>query len=425
MKKKILYPVIFAVVIVLGYLNYFREEPGIKEVEEVVETTNVAYETSGYFIEAAKQFDDLKTNNTNFEKASAKFKDMVLSGENVLLDSARNLFLKNNIVGKSGEEWEFFTEKLDYDQLKDAVTSDAGVKAVNKLENIIIKGKNFKTNSKFDFIDLAENVEIINGDTELFGDIGRVKAVNKLENIIIKGKNFKTNSKFDFIDLAENVEIINGDTELFGDIGKYTAENKIITLSNNGKYKTKNKDGKEISGTFKNGKYDSDKKLLELYNSFTINYDGITVIVTKMWYNDLNKGFLIPDNPVITAGGYEIFPKEIKNPDGDNIIDIVGEITGTNGETSFRGDKGYYNTDEKKLYVEGNILITSKAGERIEAEKMIYDTNTKDADFIGKDNKVIYTFNDRKAEYNRYCWRNNRNKRRNIFQRRQGILQHR
>ena len=362
MKKKILYPVIFAVVIVLGYLNYFREEPGIKEVEEVVETTNVVYETSGYFIEAAKQFDDLKTNNTNFEKASAKFKDMVLSGENVLLDSARNLFLKNNIVGKSGEEWEFFTEKLDYDQLKDAVTSDVGVKAVNKLENIIIKGKNFKTNSKFDFIDLAENVEIINGDTELFGDIGR-----------------------------------------------YTAENKIITLSNNGKYKTKNKDGKEISGTFKNGKYDSDKKLLELYNSFTINYDGITLNGTKMWYNDLNKGFSIPDNPVITAGGYEIFPKEIKNPDGDNIIDIVGEITGTNGETSFRGDKGYYNTDEKKLYVEGNIVITSKAGERVEAEKMIYDTNTKDADFIGKNNKVIYTFNDRKAEASKFVY-NSENK---------------
>ena len=362
MKKKILYPVIFAVVIVLGYLNYFREEPGIKEVEEVVETTNVAYETSGYFIEAAKQFDDLKTNNTNFEKASAKFKDMVLSGENVLLDSARNLFLKNNIVGKSGEEWEFFTEKLDYDQLKDAVTSNVGVKAVNKLENIIIKGKNFKTNSKFDFIDLAENVEIINGDTELFGDIGR-----------------------------------------------YTAENKIITLSNNGKYKTKNKDGKEISGTFKNGKYDSDKKLLELYNSFTINYDGITLNGTKMWYNDLNKGFLIPDNPVITAGGYEIFPKEIKNPDGDNIIDIVGEITGTNGETSFRGDKGYYNTDEKKLYVEGNIVITSKAGERVEAEKMIYDTNTKDADFIGKNNKVIYTFNDRRAEASKFVY-NSENK---------------
>ena len=100
MKKKILYPVIFAVVIVLGYLNYFREEPIIKEVEEIVETTDVAYETSGYFIEAQKQFDNLKSNDTTFEKASAKYQDMVLSGDNVLLDAARNLFLKNNIVKK-------------------------------------------------------------------------------------------------------------------------------------------------------------------------------------------------------------------------------------------------------------------------------------------------------------------------------------
>lgn len=213
MKKKILYPIIFAVIIVLGYLNYFKEEPGIKEVEQVVETTNVAYETSGYFIEAEKQFDNLKTNDTTFEKASAKYEDMVLKGDNVLLDSAKNLFLKNNIVGKSGDEWEFFSEKLDYDQLKDAVTSDIGVKAINKLENFIIKSKNFKTNSKFDFIDLVENVEIINNDTELFGDVG-----------------------------------------------KYTAKDKVFTLNNNGKYKTKDKDGKEISGTFKTGRYDSQKK---------------------------------------------------------------------------------------------------------------------------------------------------------------------
>ena len=357
MKKKILYPVIFAVVIVLGYLNYFKEEDGIKEVEKVVETTNVAYETSGYFIEAEKQFDDLKTNNTNFEKASAKFKDMVLSGDNVLLDSAKNLFLKSNIIGKSGNEWEFFTEKLDYDQLKDAVTSDAGVKAINKIENIVIKGKNFKTNSKFDFIDLAENVEIINGDTELFGDIG-----------------------------------------------KYNAENKIITLKENGKYKTKDKDGKEISGEFKSGRYDANKKILELLNSFTIKYEGITLDGTKMWYNDLNKGFAIPNNPVIVAGGYKILSKEIENYDGDNVIDIIGEITGTNGETSFRGDKGYYNIEEKKLYVEGNIIITSKAGERVEADKMIYDTTTKDANFIGKNNKVVYTFNDRKAEATKFVY---------------------
>lgn len=357
MKKKILYPVIFAVVIVLGYLNYFREEPVIKEVEEIVETTNVAYETSGYFIEAQKQFDNLKSNDTTFEKATAKYQDMILSGDNVLLDAAKNLFLKSNIVGKSGDEWEFFSDKLDYNQLKDSITSDTGVKAVNKLEDIIIKGKNFKTNSKFDFIDLAENVEIINKDTELFGDIGR-----------------------------------------------YTAKDKVITLNNNGKYKTKDKDGKEISGTFKSGKYDSQKKLLELFNSFTINYDGITLTGTKMWYNDVNKGFSILNSPVIIAGGYKIISKEIKNPDGDNIIDIVGEITGTNNEISFRADKGHYNAIEKKLYVDGNILVTSKIGERVEAAKLIYDTTTKNADFIGKNDKVIYTFNDRKAEASKFVY---------------------
>lgn len=357
MKKKILYPIIFAVIIVLGYLNYFKEEPGIKEVEQVVETTNVAYETSGYFIEAEKQFDNLKTNDTTFEKASAKYEDMVLKGDNVLLDSAKNLFLKNNIVGKSGDEWEFFSEKLDYDQLKDAVTSDIGVKAINKLENFIIKSKNFKTNSKFDFIDLVENVEIINNDTELFGDVG-----------------------------------------------KYTAKDKVFTLNNNGKYKTKDKDGKEISGTFKTGRYDSQKKVLELLNDFTINYGGITLTGTKMWYNDMNKGFTILDNPVILAGGYKIISKEIKNPDGDNIVDIIGEITGTNGDTSFRADKGYYNTEEKKLYINGNIVITTKAGEKVEAEKMVYDTNTKNADFTGKNNKVLYTFNDRKAETTKFVY---------------------
>ena len=73
----------------------------------------------------------------------------------------------------------------------------------------------------------------------------------------------------------------------------------------------------------------------------------------------------------------KLFPKEIKNPDGDDIIDIVGKIEGTNGDISFVGDKGIYNSAEKKLYVNGNIVITSKAGERVEADKMVYDTVSK------------------------------------------------
>ena len=357
MKKKILYPVLFTVVVVLGYLNYFREEPGIKKVEEVVETTNIAYETSGYYIEAQKQFDDLKTNDTAFEKASAKFKDMVLTGDNVLLNSARNLFLKNNIVGKISNEWEFFADKLDYDQLKDALTSDTGVEAVNKIENLKIKGKKFKTNSKFDFVELENDVEIYNGDTELFGDIG-----------------------------------------------KYSNKDKIMTLEKNGSFKSKDKEGNEVSGVFNRGKFDSNKKMLELFDNFTINYNGIALNGTEMWYNDLTKGFTIPNNPIINVGGYKIISKEIKNPDGDDIIDIVGRIEGSNGDISFVGDRGIYNSAEKKLYVNGNIVITSKAGERVEADRMEYDTVTKNAEFFGKEGKVTYTFNDRKAAAKKFVY---------------------
>lgn len=350
MKRKILYPVIFIIVVVLGYLNYFKEEPGITQVKSVVETKNVSYETSGYFIEAEKQFDDLKTKETAFERAKAKFKDMVLSGDNILLNSAKNLILNNHIVGKSGNEWSFFTEELSYDNLKDAITSHSGIEVINNIQNIKIKSKNLKTNSKFEFIDLDGNVEVSNKDTELFADKAR-----------------------------------------------YVANTKIVTLDDNGKFKTTTNDNKTITGTFKKGRYNSDKKLLELFKNFQVNYEGVTLVGNRMWYNDEMKTFVIPDNPKISLGGYNILTKEIRNPDGKNIIYIKGKISGTNGEISFIGDRGYYNTDKKKLYIIGNVEITSKNGEKIIAEKVIYDTNTKMADFIGKNKEVIYSFQDRRA----------------------------
>lgn len=350
MKRKILYPVILIVVLVLGYLNYFKEEPGIKEVKETVETIDVSYETSGYFIDAKKQFDDLKTKDTIFEKATAKFKDMVLSGDNVLLTSAKNLFLKNNIIGKNGKEWEFFTEQLNYDNLQDTITSNSGIKVINKLQNVTIKSQNFKTNSKFNVITLNKNIEIRNKDTELFADNGN-----------------------------------------------YVSETKIFTLNDNGKYLTKDKNGKELSGTFTKAKFNSNTKVLELLKKFTTKYEEATLSGTRMWYNEDTKIFVIPDNPVISLNGYKILSKEIRNPDGKDIVYIEGPVNGSNGEISFRADKGHYNTVDKKLFLNGDIVVTSKNGERITADKLIYDLNTKLADFIGKNDKVIYSFQDRKA----------------------------
>ncbi|MGL4538789.1 MAG: S-layer protein, partial [Cetobacterium sp.] len=99
-KKKIAYRVIIVAVLVLGYFNYFGNEKKIEKKEEVVETTGAIYDTEGYHIEADKQKDFLKTNETTFEKAKAVIDGMILTGDNAFLDAGKNLLLKSNILGK-------------------------------------------------------------------------------------------------------------------------------------------------------------------------------------------------------------------------------------------------------------------------------------------------------------------------------------
>ena len=100
-KKKIVYGIIFIVVIVLGYLNYFGDEGELGKTEQVIETSNVTYKNEDYVVEAQLQKDYIKENETGFEKAKAKVNDMLISGDNVFIDKVRNLALKNNILGIS------------------------------------------------------------------------------------------------------------------------------------------------------------------------------------------------------------------------------------------------------------------------------------------------------------------------------------
>lgn len=91
MNKKKIYIIIFAVIIILGYLNYFKDESDLSDVKKAIETTNVTYDSEDYHVEADKQVDYVDDNETNFEKAKALVKDMVLSGDNVFIDKVRNL----------------------------------------------------------------------------------------------------------------------------------------------------------------------------------------------------------------------------------------------------------------------------------------------------------------------------------------------
>ncbi|MEG2587901.1 MAG: S-layer protein, partial [Cetobacterium sp.] len=149
-KKKIAYRVIIVAVLVLGYFNYFGNEKKIEKKEEVVETTGAIYDTDGYHIEADKQKDFLKTNETTFEKAKAIIDGMVLTGDNAFLDAGKNLLLKSNILGKSLNGWEFETQEAKYNKENGEVESTIGVTAINKAEGIEVSGKNFKSDTKME-----------------------------------------------------------------------------------------------------------------------------------------------------------------------------------------------------------------------------------------------------------------------------------
>ena len=116
-KKKIIYGIAIIVVVILGYLNYFGDEGEVGKTEQVVETTNVTYRNEDYLVEAQKQKDYIKENETGFEKAKAKVNDMFLSGDNIFIDKVRNLALKNNILGGT-KKWIIVKKKQQRIKIK-------------------------------------------------------------------------------------------------------------------------------------------------------------------------------------------------------------------------------------------------------------------------------------------------------------------
>lgn len=252
MIKKVVYLLIFVGVLILGYFNYYKEEDGIKEVSAKIETIDVTYNSLGYKIKASKQIDNVKLNTTTFENSDISFENMKLKSDNALLDSAKNLFLENNIYGSNGEGWEFNSEKLAYNQFKDLLSSDTGLKAYNKKE-----------------------------DLEIHSTI------------------FRTNKEFSYVNLQDKVTLINNDIKLKADTAKYTSSNKIITLNGNGKIESITSNKNVLKGTFEKGRYNSNTKILEIFSPFEINYNGVILKGKELWYNDLTKEVKINKEPEV------------------------------------------------------------------------------------------------------------------------------
>lgn len=329
-KKKIVYGIIFIVVIVLGYLNYFGDEGELGKTEQVIETSNVTYKNEDYVVEAQLQKDYIKENETGFEKAKAKVNDMLISGDNVFIDKVRNLALKNNILGISPNGWSFKAESVDYNKLKDEIKSTTGVTAINEEQGIKISGQNFTTDSKMSYIELTQDVVLEN------------------ESVALKG-----------------------------DKGEYDDLTKIVVLSNNITLEGRGENVGLVDGHFKTLRYNSDSRILEAWEPFDTTYKGVKLSAESLYFKEDTEALKVSKNVVIEANGFKIYVDRLDKAGNSNILKIGGKIKGSDGTYSFEGDKGEYNTESKVLTILGNIKGSSTKGEKIAGDRLVYDTNSK------------------------------------------------
>lgn len=329
-KKKIVYGIIFIVVIVLGYLNYFGDEGELGKTEQIIETSNVTYKNEDYVVEAQLQKDYIKENETGFEKAKAKVNDMLISGDNVFIDKVRNLALKNNILGISPNGWSFKAESVDYNKLKDEIKSTTGVTAINEEQGIKISGQNFTTDSKMSYIELTQDVVLEN------------------ESIALKG-----------------------------DKGEYDDLTKIVVLSNNITLEGRGENVGLVDGHFKTLRYNSDSRILEAWEPFDTTYKEVKLSAESLYFKEDTEALKVSKNVVIEANGFKIYVDRVDKAGNSNILKIAGKIKGSDGTYSFEGDKGEYNTESKVLTILGNIKGSSTKGEKIAGDRLVYDTNSK------------------------------------------------
>ena len=338
-KKKIVYGIIFIVVIVLGYLNYFGDEGELGKAEQVIETSNVTYKNEDYVVEAQLQKDYIKENETGFEKARAKVNDMLISGDNVFIDKVRNLALKNNILGISPNGWSFKAESVDYNKLKDEIKSTTGVTAINEEQGIKISGQNFTTDSKMSYIELTQDVVLEN------------------ESVALKG-----------------------------DKGEYDDLTKIVVLSNNITLEGRGENVGLVDGHFKTLRYNSDSRILEAWEHFDTTYKGVKLSAESLYFKEDTEALKVSKNVVIEANGFKIYVDRLDKAGNSNILKIGGKIKGSDGTYSFEGDKGEYNTESKVLTILGNIKGSSTKGEKIAGDRLVYDTNSKLMTLSGEKN---------------------------------------
>jgi len=143
-KKKIIYIALGVIAVVLGYFNYFGSDKEVGDIKKIIETVNAVYESDDYHVEAEKEIDYVDEKESKFEKAKATIQGMILSGDNVFLDKARNLALDTNIIGISPNGWKINASELKFNRETQELISTKPMYAKNEEKEGYIKKARFR-----------------------------------------------------------------------------------------------------------------------------------------------------------------------------------------------------------------------------------------------------------------------------------------
>ncbi|MCS5421529.1 MULTISPECIES: LPS export ABC transporter periplasmic protein LptC [Psychrilyobacter] len=351
MLKKISYYIGAILLVVFVYFNYIKEPEQIeKKGEESLVTSNVSYDVENYHVEAEKQIDDTVNNKRTFEKAVAMFDGMKLSGDNALVDSANNLFLENNILGVSQNGWKIEAEKANYDQKAEKIYASNQVKAYNEEEGITLYGDSLVTDTKLEDLNLKDDIRVVTDKMQLSANFVHYNDATKI------------------LDVKENIRI---------------RGRKLGALQTD-----------ELSGHFKEARYDGIKKTIHAQGDFVIYYKGANLRAKDFKYDEITGNFTISKDIVIEFENGNLTVEKINYVADENKMYFTGPLRGKNGNFNLAADNGVYDSLTGMLKVDGNIKIDNKTS-KLSADRGTYDTKTGDLYMTSK-KSVSYEDLDRK-----------------------------
>ncbi|OQY42050.1 MAG: hypothetical protein B6227_03350 [Fusobacteriia bacterium 4572_74] len=351
MLKKISYYISAILLVLFVYFNYIKEPEQIeKKAEESLVTSNVSYDVENYHVEAEKQIDDTKNNKRTFKKAIAIFDGMKLSGDDALVDSMNNIFLEKNILGISKNGWKIEAEKANYDQKVDKIYASNQVKAYNEEEGLTLYGDSLVTDTKLEDLNLKDDIRVITDKMQLSANFVHYNVTAKIlyikENIRIRGR-------------------------------------KLGNLQTD-----------ELSGHFKEVKYDGIKKTIHAQGDFVLYYKGANLRAKDFKYNEITGDFIISKDIIIEFENGNLTVDKINYIASENKMYFTGPIRGENSGFNIAAENGVYDNLTGMLKISGNIKIDNKTSKLL-ADSGIYDTKTGDLYMTSK-KLVSYEDLDRK-----------------------------